>query len=305
MARAVRFTEYGGRDVLHVDTIDIPTPGAGEIVVEVRAAGTNPGEAAIRQGFFDTENPKLPSGQGSDFAGVVQSIGDGVTTVSVGDEVLGWSFSRSSQASHVLVPADQVVEKPASISWEAAGSLYVVGVTAYAAVRAIAPSEGETVAVSAAAGGVGSVVVQMLRHKGVNVLGIASASNADWLTLHGVTPILYGDGLEDRLRAAAPDGIDAFIDLFGPDYLDLAVALGVPVDRIETIISFEKAQQLGTKAEGSVDATTTDILAEVAGLVADGTIEIPIAATFPLEDVQDAYSQLEDRHTHGKIVLLP
>ncbi|MCU1526252.1 MAG: NADPH:quinone reductase [Frondihabitans sp.] len=305
MARAVRFTEYGGRDVLHVEPIDIPTPGAGEIVVEVRAAGTNPGEAAIRQGFFDGDNPQLPSGQGSDFAGVVQSTGDGVTNVATGDEVLGWSWTRSSQASHVLVPANQVIEKPASLPWEVAGSLYVVGVTAYAAVRAVAPSEGETVAVSAAAGGVGSVVVQLLRHRGSNVLGIASASNAEWLTAHGVTPIAYGDGLEDRLRAAAPDGVDAFIDLFGPDYLDLAVALGVPVDRIETIISFARAQELGTKAEGSGDATTPEILAEVAALVADGTIEIPIAATYPLDEVQDAFSQLEDRHTHGKIVLIP
>jgi NADPH:quinone reductase-like Zn-dependent oxidoreductase len=137
------------------------------------------------------------------------------------------------------------------------------------------------------------------------VLGIASPPHHEWLTAHGVIPIAYGDGLAERLRAAAPNGIDAFIDLFGPQYVQLAVDLGVAKDRIETITSRDKAQELGTKAEGSGDASTTEVLSQMAELVASGQIEIPIAATYPLEKVRDAFAELEKRHTQGKIVLIP
>jgi NADPH2:quinone reductase len=306
MARAVRFDQYGDRDVLYIAEVEVPVPAAGEVVVEVRAAGINPGEASIRSGALAQIFPAtFPSGEGSDLAGVISAVGDGVTEFAVGDEVLGWSWRRSSQADYVAVPVTQLIPKPAGLSWEVAGSLYVVACTAYAAVRAVGAGEGDTVAVSAAAGGVGSVVVQLLRVKGATVLGIASARNHDWLTAKGVIPVDYGDGLADRLRAAAPDGIDAFIDLFGPDYVQLAVDLGVARDRVETIIARQKAQELGTKNEGSGDASTTGVLAEMAALVASGQIEIPIAATYPLDKVRDAYAELEQRHTHGKIVLIP
>jgi NADPH:quinone reductase-like Zn-dependent oxidoreductase len=306
MARAVRFDRYGDRDVLYVADVEVPEPAIDEVVVEVRAAGINIGEVAIRSGALEASFPAtFPSGEGSDLAGVVSAVGDGVTDFAVGDEVLGWSWRRSSQAEYVAVPVTQLIHKPAALSWEVAGSLYVVGCTAFAAVRAVGPTPGDTVAVSGAAGGVGSVVVQLLRTKGATVLGIASSPNHPWLVAHGVIPIAYGEGLEDRLRAAAPNGIDAFIDLFGPQYVQLAVDLGVPTDRVETIISREKAQELGTKAEGSADASTTDVLSQMADLVASGEIEIPIAATYPLEKVRDAFAELEQRHTHGKIVLIP
>jgi NADPH:quinone reductase len=306
MARAVRFDHYGGRDVLYVADVDVPPPPAGEVVVEVRAAGINPGEAAIRIGALEKMFPaSFPSGEGSDLAGVVSAIGEGVTEFAVGEEVLGWSWRRSSHAEYVAVPVTQLIPKPPRLSWEVAGSLYVVGCTAFAAVRAVGANAEDTVAVSAAAGGVGSVVVQLLRIRGATVLGIASHGNHDWLAEHGAIPVAYGSGLAERLRAAAPSGIDAFIDLFGPEYVQLAVELGIERARIETIISREKARELGTKAEGSVDASTTDVLSEMAGLVASGQIEIPIAAAYPLEEVQDAFAQLEMRHTHGKIVLIP
>ena len=306
MARAVRFDRYGDRDVLYLADVAIPVPPAGEVVVEVRAAGINPGEAAIRAGALDAIFPAaFPSGEGSDLAGVVSSVADGVTGFTAGDEVLGWSWRRSSHAEYVAVPVTQLIPKPANLSWAVAGSLYVVGCTAYAAVRAVNAGPGDTVAVSAAAGGVGSVVVQLLRTKGVTVLGIASPGNHDWLTAHGATPVSYGDGIADRLRGAAPDGIDAFIDLFGPQYVQLAADLGVAPGRIETIIARDKAAELGAKAEGSADASTTGVLSQMAGLVASGQIEIPIAATYPLEQVRDAFAELEQRHTHGKIVLIP
>ena len=306
MSRAVRFDRYGDRDVLYIADIETPSPSAGDVLVEVRAAGINPGEAAIRSGALAERFPAtFPSGEGSDLAGVISAIGDGVTGFAVGDAVLGWSWRRSSHAASVAVPVTQLIPKPAALSWEVAGALYVVACTAYAAVRAVGAAQGDTVAVSAAAGGVGSVVVQLLRTKGAIVLGIASPRNHAWLAAHGVTPVSYGDGLAARLTAAAPHGIDAFIDLFGPDYVQLAVDLGVAPARIDTIIAREKAHELGAKAEGSVDASTTDVLAEMAALVASGQIEIPIAATYPLDKVRDAFAALEERHTHGKIVLVP
>lgn len=305
-ARAVRFDKYGGREVLYVADIEMPTPGPGEVTVEVRAAGINPGEAAIRSGAMHEMFPAtFPSGEGSDLAGVVTAVGPGVTAFSVGDEVLGFSFNRSSHATHTAVPVDQLIRKPPQLSWEVAGSLYVVGVTAYAAVRAVAPQAGETVAVSAAAGGVGSLAVQLLVLRKARVLGIAGPDNADWLRAHGVIPISYGDGLADRLRAAAPDGIDAFIDLFGPEYVQLAVDLGVAPERIDTIISFQKAGEVGAKTEGSVDASTAEVLAEMANLIVTGAIDFEIADTYPIDRVADAYEELEKRHTRGKIVLLP
>jgi len=305
-ARAVRFDGYGGREVLYVADIEMPSPGPGEVVVEVRAAGINPGEAGIRSGAMHEIFPAtFPSGEGSDLAGVVTAVGPDVTEFSVGDEVLGFSFRRSSHATHTTVRVDQLIRRPSEMSWEVAGSLYVVGATAYAAVRAVAPQPGETVAVSAAAGGVGSLAVQLLTLRKARVLGIAGPGNADWLGAHNVIPIAYGDGLADRLREAAPDGIDAFIDLFGPDYVQLAVDLGVSPERIDTIISFQKAGEVGAKTEGSTEASTTEVLAEIAGLIVSGAIDFEIAATYPLDRVADAFEQLEKRHTRGKIVLLP
>ena len=306
MARAVQFDSYGDVDVLHVTEVAVPTPAEGEVVVAVRAAGINPGEAAIRSGLFDAgSSGSFPSGQGSDLAGIVSAVGAGVTAFGVGDEVLGWSWRRSSQADYVQVPADQLIAKPAALSWEAAGSLYVVGATAYAAVRAVDPKAGETVVVSGAAGGVGTLVVQLLRLRGAAVIGIASPANHPWLAAHGVIPVGYGEDLAVRLRQAAGGEVDAFIDLFGPEYVRLAVELGVPRDRIETIISFAAAQEFGTRAQGSADGTSVQVLAEMADLVATGQVELSIAATYPLDQVREAYAELDKRHTRGKIVLIP
>ncbi|WP_375492426.1 NADP-dependent oxidoreductase [uncultured Jatrophihabitans sp.] len=304
--RAVQFTEYGGIDVLHVADIDRPEPDADGVLIEVRAAGTNPGEAAIRQGAMAEVAPStFPSGQGSDLAGVVVEVGSAVTDVSPGDEVLGFSWTRSSQAQYAVVPQNQLVAKPAALSWEVAGALYVVGVTAYAAVRAVDAASGDTVVVSAAAGGVGSMVVQLLTTRGAKVIGLASEANHEWLRSKGVIPVAYGGDLANAIRRVSDGRVDALIDLFGPDYLRLAVDLGVAPDRTETIIAFEEAGRRGMKAEGSQDASTPEVLAEVAELVASGQVELPIAATYPLDRVQDAYRELEQRHTHGKIVLLP
>jgi NADPH:quinone reductase len=306
MPHAVQFDEYGGLDVLTVREVELKELGKEDVLVEVRAAGINPGETSIRKGLLAERFPAtFPSGEGSDLAGVVKEVGIDVTGFAPGDEVLGWSEERSSHAEEVIVPAEQLVRKPADLGWPEAGALYVVGVTAFAAVRAVEVSEGDTVVVSGAAGGVGTVTVQLLKVAGANVVGLASEDHHDWLREKGVTPVTYGEGVLERIVEATPDGIDAFIDLYGPEYIDLALQLDVPPEKIETIISFERAGEVGAKAEGSSTASTPEILGEMAELVAAGKVELPIAAEYPLAEVREAFEQLEDRHTLGKIVLLP
>lgn len=304
--RAVRFDRYGGVDVLEVREVEDPGAGAGEVRVAVKAAGINPGEMSIREGRMHERFPAtFPSGQGTDFAGVVDSVGEGVDEVAEGDEVLGWTEQRASQAELVVVPANQVTAKPANVSWEVAGSLFVVGLAAYNSVDAVAPQAGETVVVSAAAGGVGSVAAQLARHSGALVIGLAGEANHDWLRAHDVVPVLYGEGQEDRIREAAHGTVNAFIDTFGSGYVALAIDLGVPPDRINTIADFDAVGRFGVKSQGTHSNATASRLAEVAAMVADGSLEVPVARTFGLDEVRDAYAELADRHTHGKIVLLP
>jgi NADPH:quinone reductase-like Zn-dependent oxidoreductase len=304
--RAVRFDEYGGVDVLEVRDVEDPVAGPGRVLVTVKAAGINPGEIAIREGRFHERWPaSFPSGEGTDLAGVVQSVGDGVTAFAAGDEVLGWTEERASHAELVVVPSDQLTAKPPSVSWEVAGSLFVVAFAAYASVQAVAPQAGETVVVSAAAGGVGSVAVQLARRTGATVIGLAGERNHEWLRRHDIVPVIYGDGQADRIREAAHGTIDAFIDTFGDGYVDLAIGLGVAPARINTIIDYEAVQRLGVHGQGTHSIASATLLAEVTGFVAKGSLEIPIARTFALDQVRGAYKELAERHSHGKIVLLP
>jgi NADPH:quinone reductase-like Zn-dependent oxidoreductase len=302
----VRFDRYGDTDVLHVVEVERPRPGLGQVLVAVKAAGINPGEAAIRKGLFHAQWPAtFPSGQGSDFAGTVAELGPGTQGFSLGDEVLGFTDDRTSQADFVVATADNLVRRPPAVPWDVAGALFVVGTTAYAALRAVSIRTGETLVVSGAAGGVGSLVVQLGVRAGAKVIGLASESNHAWLTRHRVIPLAYGDGIGDRIRAASGGKVDAFVDTFGGGYVELAVALGVAPDRIETIINFADAKRYGTKTAGNSDAATADVLRELAGLIEQGALQVPIARVFPLEQVREAYRELEDRHTHGKIVLRP
>jgi NADPH:quinone reductase-like Zn-dependent oxidoreductase len=304
MSKAVRFNEYGGADVLQVVETDPPAPGSDEVLVRVKAAGINPGEISIREGLLHHLWPAtFPSGQGSDLAGVVEAVGAGVTAWAPGDEVLGWTDRRASQAELVVTEAEHLVARPASVPWEVAGALFVTGTTAWVSVRAVAPEPGETVVVSGAAGGVGSLTVQLARRTGARVIGLAGESNHDWLRAHDVIPVTYGDGVADRVRGAAPDGVDAFVDTFG-GYVGLALdELGVAPPRVNTIIPPERTR--GIQSVGNNEGASADVLAEVAALVAAGELEVPIAATYPLDQVREAYTELAERHTRGKIVLIP
>jgi len=300
--RAVRFDEWGDRSVLHVAEVPVPEVTPGRVLVRVRAAGINPGESAIRQGSCGGD---LPSGQGTDFAGIVVAVGAEVDGVDEGEEVIGWSWDRASQAEYVSVPAVQVVQKPRLLDWTVAGGLDVIATTAAAAVRAVDPRPGETVVVSGAAGGVGGFVTQLLANEGIDVIAVASEANHEWLRSKRARPVAYGDGLQERITELATNGIDAVIDTHGAEYVRLGIALGVPVDRIETIIAFDEAAEVGAKASGSADTADPEILGALALEVANGAIEVPIAATYPLDRVQDAFEELEQGHTRGKIVLIP
>jgi len=303
--KTVRFDEYGGVDVLKIVDVPRPVPGTAQVLVRVKAAGINPGEAKIRAGLEDSRWPAtFPSGEGSDLAGIVSRTGPGVTSFSAGDEVIGWTDNRASQAEYVVAEEQQLTARPAGVSWEEAGALFVAGTTAYAAVRAVGLTGGDTVVISGAAGGVGSIAVQLARQAGATVIGLASEAHHSWLAGHGVIPVAYGNAMADRIRQAASK-VDAFIDTFGAGYVQLALELGVEPSRIDTIVNFEAVARYGVNAEGNAAASAASVLAELAELIAAGELELPIAATFPLDRVQDAYRRLAEGHVLGKIVLLP
>jgi NADPH:quinone reductase-like Zn-dependent oxidoreductase len=306
MPQAVRFERYGDVDVLQVVDVPRPRPKDGQVVVRVRAAGINPGEAAIRRGLLHERWPAtFPSGQGSDLAGVVDELGPGVTGVAVGDEVIGFTHDRASHAELVAVDAGHLTPRPAGVPWEVAGALFVAGATAYATVQAVVPGGGDTVVVSGAAGGVGTIAVQLAHLAGAAVLGLASPPHHGWLRDHGIVPVEYGDGVDQRIRDAAGGALDAFIDTFGGGYVDLAVSLGIVPERIDTIADLAAAQRHGAKTDGNMVGARAEVLAELAGLIESGRLEVPIARKYPLAEVRDAYRELEQRHTLGKIVLIP
>jgi NADPH:quinone reductase-like Zn-dependent oxidoreductase len=306
MPRAVRFEQYGGSDVLDVVDVETPTLKSGQVLVRVKAAGINPGEAKIREGLLRELYPAtFPSGEGSDLAGVVDQVGPGVEGVAVGDEVIGFTDERASHAELVAVDAKNSTPRPPNVPWEVAGSLFVTGATAYAAVRAVSAGKGDTVVVAGGAGGVGSLAVQLAVLAGATVVGLAGESNHQWLRDHGAIPVSYGEGVEERIREAAPQGVDAFIDTVGGGYVELALELGVAPDRIDTIADFQAAQKYGVKTEGNAVGASAATLAELARLISEGKLEVSIADVYPLDRVRQAFDELAKGHTRGKIVLVP
>lgn len=302
MSRFVQYTEFGGPEILTVVEVPTPSPGPGEALVRVHAAGLNPVDYKIFHGgpAAAAYGAHLPSGVGNDYAGIVEALGEGVTTLSVGDAVLGGARNLAV-ADYVVAAADTLVPKPEALPFEVAGSLSVAARTAAATVRYLALTAADTVLVSAAAGGVGVLAVQLARRAGATVVGTASEANHAFLTDLGVIPVAYGDGLVERLREAAPQGYTAALDTHGPDTISAALELGIPIERIVTIAAYGDAAQ-GAAAVGGAQATPTD-LAEVAQLLADGEIQLPIEATYPIEQVRAAYEHLLTGHLRGKIVI--
>jgi NADPH:quinone reductase-like Zn-dependent oxidoreductase len=217
--------------------------------------------------------------------------------------VIGFTEDRASQAEFVVVDAGNLTVRPPGVPWDAAGALSVVGSTAWAALRAVGAGEGDVIVISGAAGGVGTIAVQLAHNAGATVIGLASEPHHEWLRGHGAIPVTHGEGVERRIRDAAGGRVDALIDTFGSGYVDMAIELGVAPERIDTIADFEAAARHGVKTDGNIAGASAAVLAELAQLIADGKLEIPIADTYPLECVRDAYRELEQRHTLGKIVL--
>ncbi len=306
--KAVRFDRYGGLDVLYIAELPLPVPGNGEVLVKVRAAGINPIETKIRQGLLAVSWPAtFPCGEGSDFAGVVDSVGANVRTFAAGDEVIGFTNNRASHAEYVLVPMEQLTVRPHLVPWEKAGALFTSGSAAWATVKSVALKKGDTVVVSSAAGGVGSIAVQLAVNAGARVIGLAGEDNHAWLKQKGVIPLDYDGDTAGKIAAAAGGRIDAFIDTYGHGYVDLAIQLGISPGRIDTLVdpSHEAVKKYGVRNEGSMVASTAQVLAELAALIVQGHLEIPIAHVYKLEQVREAFAELEQHHTHGKIVLLP
>jgi NADPH:quinone reductase len=308
MPKAVQFDSYGGVEVLEIRDVPLPKPGPGQVLIAVRAAGMNPSEGKIRSGAVREIFPAtFPSGEGSDLAGVVEEIGANVTGIELGDEVIGYTDNRASHAEYVLVEASNLTPKPPQVPWEVAGALFVAGATGFATVRAVAPTAGETVVIAGGGGGVGVFAVQLAVRTGARVIAVASERHHDWLRARGAVPIVYGgDDVGDRITTAAEGApVAAFIDLVGGGYVELALELGIPTDRIDTVVDFPAIRQYGVKGEGGASAASAATLAELAALIAAGDLVVPIQRTYPLEQVREAYTELEAGHIAGKIVLIP
>ncbi|MCT9112440.1 NADP-dependent oxidoreductase [Streptomyces mirabilis] len=305
MSLTVQFSEYGSTDVLSVVDVPPPTPGPGQVWLAVRAAGVNPIDWKILRGYMSQVMPlDLPAGLGSDVAGVVDQVGAGVTAFEVGDEVLGASITPSYAQSALADPA-VLVAKPASVSWEVAGSLAGPGITAWEVLDKLKIAKGETLLVHAAAGGVGTFAVQLAVARGARVIGTASESNHEQLRSLGAEPVTYGEGLVDRVRAIATQGVDAVLDASGrgeiPDSIELA---GGPA-RVLTLVAFDAVDtgiQVHMSAPGENGAQA---LRDILNLMEQGRLRVPIWRTFPLAEAADALQVSQAGHLGGKIVLLP
>ncbi|MDI6102782.1 NADP-dependent oxidoreductase [Actinoplanes sp. NEAU-A12] len=301
--KAIVFERFGGPEVLRHTEVEAPAPGPDQIRLRVVAAGVNPLDYKIRNGWlervFPTTFPAIP---GLEAAGVVDAVGANVTALAPGDEVFGFT-DTGAYAEFAL--ATVVARKPAALSWEEAASLPVAGETAQRVLDLLGVKDGETVLVHAAAGAVGGVAVQLATARGATVIGTASPANHDYLRSLGVVPVAYGEGLADRVRAAAPQGVDAVFDAAGQGALPPSVELlGGATDRIITIADAVAAQELGIHFSANGDRTP-DGLAEHARLATAGMLRLEVAQTFPLADAAHAHSRSASGHTRGKLLLRP
>jgi NADPH:quinone reductase-like Zn-dependent oxidoreductase len=305
MSLAAQFSEYGTTDVLRVVDVPPPTPGPGQVRLAVRAAGVNPIDWKILHGYMRQMMPlDFPAGLGADVAGVVDQVGEGVTAFSVGDEVLGASLTPS-YAQFALADPAALIAKPASVPWEVAGSLAGAGITAWVVLNKLKMAEGETLLVHAAAGGVGTFAVQLAVARGVRVIGTASESNHEQLRSLGAVPVTYGEGLVDRVRAIAPQGVDAVLDASGRGEIPASIELAGGPSRVLTLVAFDAADtgiQVHSTAPGEGG---TQALRDILALMADGRLRVPIWRTFPLTEAAAALQVSQSGHLGGKIVLLP
>ncbi len=301
--QAVVFSEYGDASVLHIEHLEVPRPASGQVRLRVYAAGVNPLDWKIRSGAASAwMRVELPHTPGLDVAGVIEAVGPGVDDLQVGDDVFGQATS-GSYAEKALANAAMIAAKPAALSWEAAAALPTAALTAWQALDALRLQTGETVVIDGAAGGVGTLAVQLARHRGASVIGTAGEHNHDYLRSLGAIPVHYGDGLADRIRAVAPEGIDAALDAAGHGSLPALIDLVGSGKRVVTLADFS-AQEHGAQFISGQTEDLSGVLSTVAGLVAENTITIP-TVTYPLNQAAEAQRRSETGHAHGKLVLTP
>ncbi|WP_405138959.1 zinc-binding alcohol dehydrogenase family protein [Nocardia sp. NBC_01388] len=313
MATAIVAAEYGGPEVLTPVEVDVPEPGPGEVTVQVRAAGVNPFDYKIYSGAFGTDDSKLPLRIGLESSGVVTAVGPDALgpsgPIQVGEEVI---VRGGGYVTELTVPAARVLPKPAEVSWEVAAGLLAVGGTAVHLVVATGVGPGDTVLIHGAAGSVGSLAAQLAVARGARVIGTAAPARHERLRSYGVEPVEYGPGLADRVRALAPDGVDAAIDTIGTDEaVDVSLELVADHTRIATIAAFGRAAADGFQALGGgpgADPGTEvrdNAWRELLPLIASGKLELVITATYPLTEAAAAHEFVLGGHAGGKVILLP
>ncbi|WP_017571007.1 NADP-dependent oxidoreductase [Nocardiopsis halotolerans] len=298
--RAVAFSAHGTPDVLEPIELPIPEPGPGEVRVRVRAAGVQPFDTALRQGLSFGFPVTFPQVLGNEFAGTVDAVGEGVTEFAPGDGVLGWQL-LSCYAEYTVAPVAQVVAKPEGMPWEVAGVLSASGQTASTALEELKVARGETVLVHAAAGGVGTFAVQIARDLGATVIGTASPGNHDHLRSLGAVPVSYGEGLVERVREVAPQGVDAALDAAGAEALRASIQVVGDRARIGTLVAFDLVEETGVRAIRS--QRSRERLEELVALHERGGLQVPLAGVFDLSDAAGAHRLSETGHLRGKVVI--
>ncbi|MDF2680178.1 MAG: alcohol dehydrogenase [Brevibacillus sp.] len=300
--KAAGILSFGGPEVLQLIEVDTPQANANQVRVRVKAAGVQPFDLSVRSGWAPPGGKvHFPQILGNEFAGIVDQVGEEVTSFSIGDEVIGFRV-LGCQAEYVVVPPDQLVKKPQLMPWEEAATLSASGQTAHTALEVLGVRKGETVLVHAAAGGVGTFAVQIARASGATVIGTASESNHDYLRSLGVIPVSYGKGLVDRVREVAPNGVDVALDAIGREALSASAELVKQRDRIGTIVEFDLGQQLGVRVIRSQRSASR--LQALVDLYERGLLRVPIREKFPLHMACDAHRELESGHGRGKVVIV-
>ncbi|MGW0906356.1 NADP-dependent oxidoreductase [Streptomyces sp. NPDC002853] len=299
--RAAAFAAHGPADVLRTVDLPVPGPGPGEVRVRVRAAGVMPFDIGLRKGEIRPPGAAFPVVPGNEFAGTVDATGSGVTGFGPGDPVLGFSL-LGSYAQYVVVPEENLVAKPDAMEWAVAGGFSGNAQGAHMALSAMRVGAGDTVLVNAAAGGLGTLAVQLAWAWGATtVIGTASEANHDHLRALGAIPVTYGEGLAERVRAIAPEGVDAALDGAGGEALRASAAVAKHPDRVITMVDTEEARRLGLPE--LTGTRTASRLAEMTALYAKGALRVHIRAQYPLERAADAQREVERGHGRGKVVL--
>ena len=299
--RAAVFTTFGGPEVLRVVEVSRPEAGPGEVRVRVEVAGVQPYDSAVRSGWTPPGRTlQFPQIVGNDFAGVIDQVGGGVTDFDAGAEVIGWAVLASC-AEYVVVRASQVVAKPTAMSWPEAGTLSASAQTAHTALQDVKVAAGDTLLIHAASGGVGTIAVQLALALGATVIGTAGPANQDYLRVLGAMPTTYGDGLAARVRALAPGGIDAALDVAGGEALDVSLALVADRDRIGALVDLARAEELGVRPVRS--RRSAERLQAIVDIYCMGMLKLNVSEIFPLEQIAEAHSRVDTGHSRGKIAV--